>query len=924
MKKIPFPRIALVLSPLLLVLSDLRAQSSWVGQIPSDPQRFSSWDDGTNWSSGTVPNGPTAMAQVDQAVYTIGGLLQRDNLRILNTTVTLDKLQYGIYVPNYYYYPYLITPGIAIGGTGAGDYGILDFVGAGITSTNGSTYFYPNPSIILQNGRLTFSHNARAAMSVTLNASTGTNAIWFRDNSSASNLSVTLNATSRLDFTDQASLLGSSVNFQGGHIAFSGQSTFQGSSVSIYGPGFLSFSDQATLRYPTFYFNRPAPAVDSIIRFSGNVQVLGGQASTNGNSGVLEITDQANTTAFNVNYLRTLDITGATTGTGTTGRQRATVNIPAATSVIADDARTVSLGIVAVDDLLLGSNSVSLFGGSLRYISDVGGAYLSASGGNLTGGGIIQHGSSNLFLYSTNAVSPYAVPLTVNSGYAHAYREKLGAVTVNPGGSLVLYAGAANSILNHGTVHVLYQSNRTYQVTGSFTQSAGGKIIWGVIPHSGIAGPPLEVAGQAALDGTLTVFDSGYFVGSQRYPLLRAGSITGRFATAPSRNLSPMLSVGVEYTGTEVSFAYIQRPFVHAGATPSQQALGAHLDATLPGAAGDYFSLLLRLNTLQDPALVAAGLGQLAPDRYAVLNEQGFSTAAGHQAALDRQMARLRRDPSADGFAAWVEGGQQQNRFSGLDGLPPVRCRTDRGLAGVTWRRNRWSGGLTLAQDRSTADLDGIGSRARISAQAPGGFVQYDAPRFFVNASASFGRADYNLFRNSGLIGRPSVVSAAPTGRRTDLSATIGSSLQSKAWTLTPYAGVLASHVRLDDFTESRVGGAAGTELAFSRWSVGSLRTRAGLDLSCATLNGRLVPRLSVIWLHELEDERGFSAGLAATGAGRYRAPGRPAETDLVQASFGVDWRLTRQLGCSLNAGLAAGRNSATSADLSVGFRWEF
>ncbi len=83
-------------------------------------------------------------------------------------------------------------------------------------------------------------------------------------------------------------------------------------------------------------------------------------------------------------------------------------------------------------------------------------------------------------------------------------------------------------------------------------------------------------------------------------------------------------------------------------------------------------------------------------------------------------------------------------------------------------------------------------------------------------------------------------------------------------------------------------------------------------------------PRLSVVWLHELEKNRGIDAGLIGAGGAMYHAPGRPAETDLFQAGLGLDWHLNRQFAFSLNAGLARGKNSDTTSDFSAGFRWEF
>ncbi|MES1194309.1 MAG: autotransporter outer membrane beta-barrel domain-containing protein, partial [Opitutus sp.] len=268
-----------------------------------------------------------------------------------------------------------------------------------------------------------------------------------------------------------------------------------------------------------------------------------------------------------------------------------------------------------------------------------------------------------------------------------------------------------------------------------------------------------------------------------------------------------------------------------------------------------------------------------------MLNEQGFATAAARQAALDRRLAALRSAPAATkGFTVFAEAGQLQNKFAAVEGLPAVAMRSSGGLAGGLWREGRWIVGATIANDRTRADLDDFGGHARIKTTTPGLFAQYDAGRFFVQGAASLGNDKYTLLRGNGLFARPSLLSAAVSGTRTDLSLTAGTTYTGKAgdWSLTPYAGILSSQVRLDDFAETRVSGIMTTGLAFKNWSVSSLRTRAGFDL--ARTGRRVTPRVSVVWLHELEKDRHFDAGLVGAGGAMYRAPGRPAETDIIQA----------------------------------------
>jgi uncharacterized protein with beta-barrel porin domain len=685
----------------------------------------------------------------------------------------------------------------------------------------------------------------------------------------------------------------------------------------------LHFDGRTSLQYSGFFFNQPPLGTDNIVRFAGQTFVTGGYAQGWSASGAIEFTDQADTTGFTINGPRLVDVSGASTGTGTTGRQRATSDVLAATTVTANDARTVTLGTVNTTDLILGSNNVRLQGGMIYNIRDTGGAYRAADGSNLAGGGIIMAGGGypGLILQPGNEPNPYAVPLAIESGTVNNYRDRLGAVTIQQPGSLNLnYTGTSGSIANAGRLSVMVPG---YQVNGNFTQSSTG-LLYFPVSNNGAFVPSLTITGQAALDGTLSVPVGGAFVGSRRLTLIRAGSVSGSFAAAPSVRLSPMLSIGIEYSPTEVAVAYTQRPFVNAGATASQQSLGAHLDANLTTNNTQLNNLLLRLNTLQDSSLIAAGLGQLAPDRYGVLNEQGFATAAVRQGALDRRLAGLRTLPANTGFVLFAEGGAFQHRFKQVDGLTPVTLKGDGGQAGFAWRKGAWTLGLAAGRDKTRGDLDDFDSRADIESSATTAFAQYQRGRYFIQGSANRTSDDYSLLRNSGLAYWPSMVSATPRGRRLDLALAAGAAFTAKAWSLTPSLGVLSSRVQLDDFAEQRVSGNFGSELAFTGWSVSSLRSRVGFAAARTVAGGKLTPRLSVAWLHEFENDRSFSAGLVTAGGARYRAPGRPAETDLVQATLGLDWRINDRLGFSLNAGAARGRNSDTVSDFSAGLQWRF
>jgi uncharacterized protein with beta-barrel porin domain len=890
--------------------------NTWLGQPPTVPGRVSSWSNPAYWSAGVVPNGAGDAAQIlPKSLFSgLNEYVGSETILIANIDIRLASL--GYVAPTGFASANLVFPAVQIGSLTAGA-GSLSLAGTGLRYD--STVLRP-PEFRLENGRLELAGPATfaSAYSLDVRATDGANEVWLRDSSRLERINLTLGASSRLDVADQARVLFSALTLQSAHAVFTGTSALLNSNLGLQGPGLVLFTDDAQASSNFVYFNRPAGSVDTILRFGGRSTAQAGTVYSYNSAGIVEFTEQANSEQLNLMGVRQLDVTGASTGTGTTGRQRAVTNAPAATSVVADDARTVSLGQVGVTDLLLGSNSVRLNGGQLNYIGDIGGAYVANDGSNLAGGGIIQDGPVSLVLNRANN-SPYAVPVTVARGLVYSYREQVGPVIIQTAGQFQALAGTIASVENSGH---WFHGSPGVQIAGDFTQTPSGTL--SVFDYNQ-KWPALEVRGTAHLAGRLEIFGSGgYFVGTRRSLLLRAAAVSGRFSQAPGTQLSPMLATGVEYSDREVYFVQRQLPFVNAGATPSQQALGAHLDATLGSASGTYYQLLLRLNFNQDPALIAAGLGQLAPDRYGALNEQSFAAAAAHLGLMERRLAVLAASDAPRGFTVFADGYRQENRFAQAAGLVGTDFTVNGAAAAAAWRGGRWTVGVSATRDRTRGNLDGLGSTARIESTAPGAFARYQAGRFFIQGAASRSSDRYELRRNSGLISWPAFVSAQPRGTRTDLALSTGFAFGRNGWTITPFAGLLASHVKLDDFVETTAGGMGSNELFFRNWSVGSFRSRAGFDAAWTLKQGRVTPRLSVIWLHEFARDRGFSTGLTAAGGAAYRAPGRPAETDLVQASLGVDWRLTSRLGLSLHAGVARGRNSDVVSDCAAGLRWHF
>lgn len=920
-------RLLLIIS---LPLQPAPAQTAtWIapGSVSSLSTMYGDWNTAANWDTGVVPNGSGALAIVNQSmpIYTLMTSIPGGALPVVTGDVTIGELRFAL--PDH---PTTHSAGLAVGSpyfvlNRYAATGHLRLDGAGIMiGSTGSNYTYvslniyggsvldfANQATITRSGPNTvyLNLNGMVAQPVTVR--------FFDDSSPGSGWNTTVSANGPIvwEFHDRAS---------------AGANTLPLPTDST-----MTFLDQAGAGSSRIQFLYNGPVNDATVRFAGSSTA--GQSSISSPTtliGAVEFIEQATGGAASINGVRRLDITGATTGAGMTGRVRATTSVLAPASVVADDARSISLNSVYVQDLLLGSNALQVSSGYIGNIRDSGGAYLSAAGENLVGGGIIKVGTGTLTLGlpTYNPLDPAHPSYNVMSGPTIvrqgnlALFNRIASTTIESGGKLSGGGIIGGNLLNQGLLAPSYYA-APMQVTGNFVQSAGGILIFdsnSLLYSSGQQ--PIQVGGTATLAGRLASYAFAALFPNQApgtfsRVVLTAGAISGRFDTAGSDSPAVRFPVTAEYGPTSVTLRFEMLPISALAATPGQRALGAYLDG-----AYRFSSLEVGgLNNLTSVDAFRRVLDNFAPDRYGVLVENSLASVPARCATLDHLLTAARESGSRRP-AAFVEGGQRRLTFDAVDGLPPAAGTTDGGLAGVTWGQGHWNLGGYVAQEKSHLRLDAAGSKADITSVEPGVFVQYASGGFFINAAAGFSRDRYDLHRTVDYVYYYHTVAtdtAAPSGTRTDYSCTAGWNWRRSGWTFTPFAGAMLTKWRIDDFTETNNSSLQNDPMAFTGWSAESQRIRAGFELRGAAFHGRLSPRLAVAWWHEFATDRAIPARFVGASAG-YLAPGRPAETDLVQAGLGLDWRISRQLGFSVNAGLVQGRNSRTTSDFSAGFRWEF
>lgn len=896
----PFPLRPLFVGLGLLSLSSLASgqTATWTGNALTTLQ---GWNDVSRWDTGTVPNSTAAVAVINNPAvatsYPSGGI------QILSSTVDLAELRLGSSVvssPDTWAQRVVVSGPTAFPLVGS----TLNLHGAGITAANGNG---ADPRYVVSVGMGSQVHFYNSATISGPNVSIGFEAphsgfsatVGFHDQSSAGNASIALvgSGVGAVTFRDRSSAATATIHTD--TLTFAGQSTAASAQIFTSAVGStVMFKDQADAgnasisptRYGTVIFEDQSRAGNATVVLSmESGVVIRGQADTSG----LTIRSRGESVLpVGITGTGALDISGAA-GNVTLRGLNGTVRVNLG-------ANTLILGPSAVDQLLYGR-----FAGSGGLVFDT--------------GRVVTVGLSQVVFPNENI---YTGPTEVRSGSLHLDNGRVSATTIAIGARLTGTGKVGGNLVNSGAI-LPGSSVGAISVEGNFVQNPTG--VLAIEINSPTSFDQLTVTGTATLGGTLNLTGTGGLdpVGSATFRFLSAGALNGRFdivVLAPGLvpGLGAARTAELVYSTTSASYQVTQLPFAGFGKTAHATALGAHLDATLAGSAGEYRSLLAGLNTLPTPAAVGAALEALAPDRYSVLAENALASASARRAATDRRLAAARSSTDFDS-SFFFEAGTRRAIFRSTDAVPEARSRLDRGTAGGIWRRAGFSLGTALTRESGDLELDHGGSTATLRSIVPEISAQYETGRFFLSASAAWSSDDYDLRRRIVYSGRDQTASAQVSGSRLDFAITAGRIYTAGDWTLTPEAGLMNSNFRVRDFAES---GAAGANLALSGWSNHSLRSHAGLVAARTT--GKVTTELAVRWLHEFSRDRSFTARMDGAVGVPDPIIGRRAEIDLAEASLSASVRLGRNAIGYLTVASSWGRNSQIKSDLSAGLSWRF
>jgi autotransporter-associated beta strand protein len=908
---------------LLLSASAAQAQTAtWIAPANGSANGSMSWLSGPNWDTGAVPDGPAAVAVFTQRenlpVAALTGTPGSANALIDGASITLDAVRYAL--PE---------------NPGGGQITNLSLVngsrlvlqGDGIVLGSVATYGISQRILVDPTSQLVLAGTAQVRTS---SATPGELLIVL--SSDRSNF-IPRGAVLRLQDTatlGPARVTGGSTFDNLAEVEFANASSAGSGSITLMHYGGVVFLDRSSAG--------AAQIAADTIAFLGTSSAGNARLTPTNDIAGSSISFRDHSTAANATIL--LGKLGDVWFRDDADAGTATVSFGAGSAgnrvVIQDNARTSGLSISAAQggygrldiaganqDVRLraldGSIDVNLGPRSLRFDDPAGPASFTLSGRISGSGGLIwDRGSGTLTV--TNPDNDFTGVTRIYQGNLVLTQGRLGETQVSSGVSSLSGTGMiAGTLSNSGTVLPGPSSTATgsIRVQGNYVQTAGGALVIRIVSAADYA--RLIVSGSATLTGRLSLSagkDVG-IVGNTAIDFLTASGVSGQFsAVGAAAGPGVMLPYQLQYTASGVRLQFTQRSFAGLGTTPSAVALGANLDATLAGSAGDYRALVATLNTLEADHLVSAALGALTPDRYAALAENGVLDALARQGARARRFDALRSGPH-EGLGLSFEAVRRATKFAATAGLPAADSTLDGGSADLTWSRGAYSLGASLEQGNGKVTLDALGSRADLKGLTPTVSFQYAGAGLFLNGSAGLGRDDYRLRRRIVYAGSDQTATASPAGRHTALALATGYVVHSGPWSFTPEAGLLRSDWSVDDFAET---GAPGANLSVQGWSARSLDTRIAFTAAAA---GRVFrPRLNLSWWHAVSQAGSLHAAFA--GGTPYAAPGRDHGRDWLQASLACDWPLGR--GATLGATVAAmrGKNAATTGDVSASLRWEF
>lgn len=535
---------------------------------------------------------------------------------------------------------------------------------------------------------------------------------------------------------------------------------------------------------------------------------------------------------------------------------------------------------------------------------------------------------------------------------------------VTPGATLMGEGLVDGSVLNSGTI-APGNSIGTLAISHNYTQARSGTYAFEV------ANPGhhdfLIIGGTARLDGTLEVIPvSGYDPAyGDVMPILRAGTIEGRFATievpGPDRNRGRFFTLDrlTERRADAGTGMLVIAPasYTLVAEGGNQHELAEALDEWIGIEGGDIGRVTLALDLLPEEAYSAA-FDALLPHQHgaalalgnSVLQQQN-QTLISHldSRRLGRRAVRQASQGTVIAGVVEVPAGAAKSAKTPVSAAPPApefpwnAWATGTGaFSGDVLNSDidgdYHSGGVLVGVDRAIGDEFALGfllgynnteadfsrgSDLELEQLQAGLYATWDRGGWYANAAAGGGSADYDASRRITLPGLGARdIDAEGDGYSLFALLSGGYDFTPGQWTHGPRASLAWARTDLGDIKES---GGESLDLLLRDASSDSLRSRLGYRLAYnARVSDRvtLIPELRADWEHEYLDADGIHTSLDGGNGPSFRYTPDDGDKDrlILGAGLGTQWgeRIFTHIGYQAQMG------SETIHSATVGVNFSF
>ena len=492
-------------------------------------------------------------------------------------------------------------------------------------------------------------------------------------------------------------------------------------------------------------------------------------------------------------------------------------------------------------------------------------------------------GSANITGGTLNLGGSFTVAQSVQlGGGTIIVNGCLTAPTLNIFGSSLLGGSGliAGNVINSGVVSP-GNSPGTMTINGSYTQTTAGTLAMEV---GAGAYDRLVVNGAASLGGTLSVstVDGGTLAFGDTCQFLTAsGGITGAFDTIsmPSGYRGRFLLGSASTTGT---LLVAPQSYTQVAVTPNEARAAGALDAFIPAASGDRFTVSVALDELTTSQYPAA-FEQIMPSIYASIPTLAFNQAnalntsmfqrmwmqrisgAGFSssgmamepmqthlqtAAADKKTV-LPVEPARKDWGVFADGNGIFATANSGGALQDYRSQSGGVTAGASYKWNdNFATGVYAGYQGLVAQYDG-GSRLTDNAVRFGGFGTVGVGGAYFNGLVGGAYHGYDVSRNIefGTVNR--TARGKPGAGEFDLALATGYDFKAGRFTFGPSTSMQYTYLGVQGFNET---GADSLNLDVQGYNSSSLLYSLGAQVAYRweiMKHFAVTPMLSANWQHE-------------------------------------------------------------------------